>query len=230
MFESPCPSPFVVKSEIQLQLLGVEFQRKIANLDAVTKHKAPYVIDGEQVIEDSSFIREHFERKLGRDLDAGLTPTQRALAYGLERLLEDRLTAIMGHERWLEDDNFKRGPAQFFAAVPEAVRGQVMSNAVEGIRQWHHGQGIGRYTREERMQLAARDLSAVAWALGNQAFMFGENPTALDAIAYGTLVNCATPFFSSKLPELVRKHDTLTQYMARMRERFYAQNRWTVAA
>lgn len=54
------PSPFVMKTDIQLQMLGVSFERRIANLDAVAKHKAPYVDDGGEIVEDSTFIRWHF--------------------------------------------------------------------------------------------------------------------------------------------------------------------------
>ena len=66
MFDCPSPSPFVMKSDIQLQMLGVDFDRAIADLEAVSKHKAPYVEDDGQIIQDSNFIRAHFEKKLGR--------------------------------------------------------------------------------------------------------------------------------------------------------------------
>ena len=48
MFDCPSPSPYVMKSDIQLQMLGVDFDRAIADLDAVPKHKAPYVMDGDR--------------------------------------------------------------------------------------------------------------------------------------------------------------------------------------
>ena len=72
MFGCPSPSPFVMKSDIQLQMLGVDFTRAIADLDAVPKHKAPYVIDDGQLIEDSNFIRHHYEAKLGKGLYDGM--------------------------------------------------------------------------------------------------------------------------------------------------------------
>ena len=40
----------------------------VADLESVPKRKAPYVRDGEVLFEDSTFIRAHFERKLGKDL------------------------------------------------------------------------------------------------------------------------------------------------------------------
>lgn len=83
------PSPFVLKTEIELQMLGVDFTRAIADLETVKKHKAPYVkLDDDTLIEDSTFIRLHFEAALGKDLDNGLTAEQRAASWGLERMLE----------------------------------------------------------------------------------------------------------------------------------------------
>ena len=43
MFDTRGPSPFVLKADIQMQMLGVGFERANAVLEAVAKHKAPYV-------------------------------------------------------------------------------------------------------------------------------------------------------------------------------------------
>jgi len=220
------PSPFVLKTEIQLQMLGVPFERALAELDAVSKHKAPYVRDGEQLIEDSTFIRAHFERKLDRHLDARLTREQRASAWALERLLEDRLYFIAVHDRWLEDGNFFKGPAQFFGSIPEPQRSAVMQQARDGLRQMLVRQGLGRHSRAERMELAARDIAAVADTLGDKDFLFGAEPSAVDAIAYGMLASCGTRFFDSPLPDLVERHATLTGYLERMDTRFFRDSSW----
>lgn len=78
MFDLPSPSPYVTKTDIQMQMLGITFDRAIADLDTVDKHKAPYVNDGGTVVQDSAWIRKHFEAKTGIDLDQGLTAPQRA--------------------------------------------------------------------------------------------------------------------------------------------------------
>ena len=41
MFDLPGPSPYVMKADIQMQMLGVPFKRAIAELDSVAKGKAP---------------------------------------------------------------------------------------------------------------------------------------------------------------------------------------------
>ena len=226
MFGVRGPSPFVLKTDIQLQMLGVRFERAIADLEAVPKHKAPYVRDGEQLIEDSTFIRAHFERKLDRHLDARLTRDQRAAAWALERMLEDRLYFIAVQERWLEDTNFYRGPAQFFGGVPEAQRAAVISDVRDGLRQMLTRHGLGRHSRAERMELAARDIAAVADTLGEKNFLFGPEPSAADAATFGMLSACASRFFDSPLPDLVEKHPELIAYLQRMDDRFFRDVSW----
>lgn len=226
MFGCQSPSPYVMKADIQLQMLGIPFDRATADLDSVAKHKAPYVEDEGRIVEDSTFIRLYFEDKLGADLDHGLTAGQRAVAWAAERMFEDRLTSIMGHERWLESDNFERGPAMFFAAVPEAMRATVIAETRERIRTGYQISGIGRHSRAERMQLARRDIAAAAALLGDKAFFLADHPTAIDGIAYGALSSCTAPIFDSELRDMVAAHANLTDYLGRMEARFFAEDRW----
>ncbi|MBL0767578.1 glutathione S-transferase family protein [Sphingopyxis sp. DHUNG17] len=226
MFGCQSPSPFVIKADVQLQMLGVPFDREIADLDAVPKHKAPYVEDEGRIIEDSTFIRWHFEAKLGADLDHGLTAEQRAIAWATERMFEDRLASIMGHERWLESDNFERGPALFFAAIPEPMRAGVIADTLDRIRTGYEISGIGRHSRAERMQLAQRDIEMAAALLGDKPYFLADRATALDGIAYGVLTACASPVFDSPLRDMVATFPNLTDYFERMEKRFFNPNRW----
>lgn len=230
MFGLRGPSPFVMKSDIQMQMLGVTFDRATADLQAVSKQKAPYVEDDGAIIEDSTFIRRHFEAKTGRDLDEGLTPAQRGLAWALERLLEERLMMIVVSERWLEDANFAKGPAQFFAGVPEPMRTAVMEEARGRVRSAQMGQGIGRHSRAERLQLAAWDIAALAQTLGERPYFFASHPTAVDAVAYGVLSSAAARFFDSPLSDLVAGHANLMDFIGRMEARYFGEEHWPAMA
>lgn len=226
MFGTQSPSPFVAKADIQMQMFDIPCDRATANLDSVSKHKAPYVEDDGVIIEDSTFIRWHFEKKLGVDLNEGLTREQRATAWALERMLEDRLSPIMANERWLQADNFARGPALFFLGVPEAMRADVIAGAISSFETGHQLSGIGRHSREERMLLAAKDIAAVADLLGEKAFVLADYPTAVDAAAYGVIAACTAPVFDTPLRDIVASHPNLIAYLARMEERFFAVERW----
>lgn len=226
MFDCPSPSPFVMKADIQLQMLGVDFTRAIADLDAVPKHKAPYVIDDGQLIEDSNFIRIHFETKLGKGLYDGFSGKDIALSWALERMAEGQLSKIMAYERWMKDDNFNKGPAQFFIDVPAPARPVVLKEVREGVAASHMGEGTGRFTEAERMQLADWDIGAIALQLGEQDYLLGEAPTCADAAVAAVLIACSTEFFDTPLSGLVHKHPNLVAYIDRMKARYFAHAAW----
>lgn len=226
MFGCPSPSPFVMKSDIQLQMLGLAFDRAVADLDSVSKHKAPYVRDGETLIEDSNFIRAHFEAKLGRGLDDGLSDAEKAASWAFERMAEDHLAKTLSCERWLNDANFAKGPAHFFADVPEPAREGVIAEVRGNVAAALYGGGFGRHSVEERLQLAERDIAAIALQLGDKAYLFGDEPTVADASVAAVLISAATPFFDTPLVDLARRHANLVAYMDRMRERYLAEAKW----
>lgn len=226
MFDCPSPSPYVMKADIQLQMLGVDFTRAIADLDAVPKHKAPYVIDDGQLIEDSNFIRHYYETKLGKGLYDGMSGKDIALSWALERMAEGQLNKIMAYERWMKEDNFNKGPAQFFADVPAPARQAVLKEVRDGVAATNMSEGTGRFTEAERMQLADWDIGAIAMQLGEQDYLLGDQPTCADAAVAAVLISCATEFFNTPLSGLVRKHDNLVAYLDRMTARYFAHVTW----
>ena len=225
-FGTASVSAFVAKAEIHMQMLGLSFTRAVANLEQVSKHKAPYVEDDGKIIQDSNFIRWHFEQKLGADLDAGLDADARAVAWATERMLEDHLAPIMTLERWVEGDNFERGPLMFFSDVPEPMRAEVAGSVRNGLRDTLYAQGIGRHSRDERMRLAAKDIAAVAALLGDKPFMLADHPTALDGAAFGVIASCNAPIFETELKSIVAAHDNLVGFIERMEQKFFAEDRW----
>lgn len=226
MFDCPSPSPYVMKSDMQLQMLGADFKRAYADLESVPKRKAPYIMDGTLLVEDTNFIRAHIEAKLGRSLADGLDDAQRAASWALERMAEGHLGGVMLMERWLKDANFEKGPAQFFYDVPEPARAGVMKQVREGIAATQYESGLGRHSEAERMQLAAWDLDAIASQLAGQDYLFGDRPTAADASVSAFLISSATEYFDTPLTTLVRGHGNLVDYMDRIKARFFAKNPW----
>lgn len=223
-FGLPSPSPYVMKTEIQLQMLGVEYESAFADLDSVPKHKAPYVEDDGEIIQDSNFIRAHFENKLNKRLDEELSDADRVTSWALERMAEDHMAKALMMARWLDDGNFNKGPIAFFMEVPEEARKQVTDEVRDTLRQTLYESGFGRHSEAERMQLVRYDMAAIAGQLGDKPFLFGDEPTVADAAVSGVLTSCATPFFDTPLVEMVAGHDNLPGYLKRMEARFFADN------
>jgi glutathione S-transferase len=217
LFQLPDPSPFVMKMEVLLKMSGLPYRRDRGGPPASPKGKVPWIDDDGVIIGDSTLIRLHLERAHGIDFDKGLTPQQRALAWAVERMLEDHLYFALLHARWANDTNFAKGPATFFKGAPDAVRDQ----ARERTRSYLHGQGLGRHSEQEIALLAAKDIAALSALLGDGPYLMGSEPCGADATAFGMIAGILTPFFDTPHRDAALAHLNLVAYRDRMMDRFY---------
>src|ERR1700675_4597987 len=77
-FGLPEISPFVTKTEVQLKMADLAFRKEKAMPPASPKGQLPYIVDDEESIADSTFIRAHIEGKYGFAFDRPLTLQQGA--------------------------------------------------------------------------------------------------------------------------------------------------------
>jgi glutathione S-transferase len=211
-FGLPDPSPFVMKSEVQLKMAGVSYKFERAAPPTAPKGKIPFIQTGAHRIGDSTFIRAHIEKEFGFDFDKGLSAGQRAQAWAVERMLEDHLYFAIVHARWLDDENWEKGPkAQFFAGARERVR------------QALHAHGLGRHHDDEIAELGARSLDSLAVLLGDKPFLFGDTTCGADATAFAFTAATLTPFFDSALRRRAERHANLAAYRDRMAALYYPQ-------
>lgn len=111
MFGLPQCSPYVMKTEVQLMIADVPYVAAPAMPEHGPKGQIPFIDDGGVRIGDSSFIRLHIEARYGVDLDAGLTPLERAQAWAVERMLENHFAWTTSPGRYFIPENFEKGPA-----------------------------------------------------------------------------------------------------------------------
>lgn len=226
-FGLPDTSPFVMKTEVQLKMAGLAYERASTIPPQAPNGKLPYIDDHGEVVGDSTFIRAHLERKHGIDLDAGLDALQRAQAWAIERLLEDHLYFAMVWFRWIDPDNFARGPAHFADAAPEPERARLREEMQARKLAELRAQGLGRHTPERIAELGERSIDALAQWLGDKPYLMGESPSAVDATALGMLACVATPFFDTPLRDAVRVRPSLAAYVDRMMRRYYPEHVWS---
>ena len=220
-FGLPDPSPFVMKTDVQLKMSGLPYRFERGGPRTGPKGKVPYVEDGSVRIGDSTFIRDYIEETYGIDLDRALSSDERARAWAIERMLEDHLYFALIHARWLDDANFAKGPAHFFDALPEETRVDARNAAREGVRANLYFQGLGRHSADEIVDLGIRTLRALSIILDGRAFLFGDAPSSADATAFGMVAGVLTPFFATKLRDRALGLPNLAQYSARMMQRYY---------
>jgi glutathione S-transferase len=222
-FGLPDPSPFVMKTEVHLKMAKLGYRREEGGPQGAPKGKLPYIDDDGLVIADSVFIRDYLERTYNVDFDWGLNDNQRALAWTVERMVEDHLYWIMVHARWANDDNFAKGPAHFFDGAPEAVREEIRRQGRQNMISILHGQGIGRHSPEEIAGVAERSFDTLSRLVGHKPYLMGDRPCGADASVFGLVAGALTPLFDTPARDAVARHGNLVAYRDRMLERYYPE-------
>jgi glutathione S-transferase len=222
-FGLPDPSPFVMKAEILLKLTGLPYETDTRGFRKAPKGKLPYIRDGETIVADSTFIRFYLARQYGIDFDKGLTAEQRGAAWAVEKLCEDHLYWLAVHERWMDEENFQRGPAKFFRAAPAPLRPLIKAMVRRQLRRTLHGQGCGRHTDAERAMLAERGIGALAAVLGGKRYLMGDAPCGADATVFATVAGVLCPGFNSAARRCAEGHPNLLAYRDRMLREFFPE-------
>jgi len=152
-FGLPEISPFVTKTEVQLKMAGLTYRKERAMPPASPKGQLPYIEDDGEKIADSTFIRAHIERKYGFDFDAGLDREVRAQAWAFERMIEHHVYWALVGARWVDADNFAKGPSHFFDNMPEHLRDRVREDAQFQVAQNYRLSGLGRHAPDGDIDL-----------------------------------------------------------------------------
>ena len=219
-FGLPDASPFVIKAMTILKMADLPYTELPSDVRKAPKGKLPVLVDDGTIVPDSTFIRLYLERTRGIDLDVGLTASERATGWAIERMMENHFYWLVVQERWLDDNNFRRGPIQLFDRLPRIARPLIGSLVRREIRRTLHAQGVGRHSESERMSLARGDLDSLATLLGDKPYLFGDKPHGADA----TLFACAASIYRTdlqpKISSLAASHANLRAYADRMMGRY----------
>lgn len=221
-FNLPDPSPFVMKTEILLKMAKLPYE--VVNTGDVTKapkKKFPYIIDNDKTIADSSFIRFYLEKEYGIDFDSQVDPVALPSAFMAERYCEDNLYFLSLSQRWLNKENFEKGPKIFFEQVPWLLRGFITKKVVKDIEQTLWLQGLGRHSLEEQIQLVEQGSDMLARLLGDRNFFGGDAPCGADAFIASILCGILNNYFNSPFQKYFAEKGNLVAYTKRMLQLFY---------
>jgi glutathione S-transferase len=227
-FGLPEISPFVTKTEVQLKMAGLAYRKQRAMPPASPKGQLPYIDDDGASIADSTFIRAHIEQKYGFDFDAGLDQRARAQAWAFERMIENHVYWGLVGARWVDPENFAKGPAHFFDGAPEDRREKLREDAQFRVAENYLLSGLGRHAPDDDVELALRSLYALSLQIGDKPYLMGDRPCSTDAIAFGAVAGILTPFFDSKLRRRAEQFGNLVAYVDRMMQHYYPEFAWNV--
>ncbi len=221
MFGLPDPSPFVTKADVLLKMSGLPYRTVIGDLRKAPKGKLPYFEDEGRIMGDSTLMRLHLEQRYGIDFDKPLSAAEKGIAWSVEKLLEDHLYWALVQARWVNDQNFDKGPRHFFDAAPALIRPLIVAMVRRQVRKTLHAHGLGRHSDAEVFAMAARGIDAVAAVLGDKPYLMGTQACGADATVFAFVAGTLTPYFETALRTHAEKHRNLVAYCDRMMRTFY---------
>ena len=220
-FGLPDPSPFAMKGDMLMKLSGLDYRAEPGDVTKTPKKKLPVLLDDGEVITDSTFIRLHLEQKHGIDFDAGLDARQRAIAFAVEKMLEDNLYWALMSERWVIPENFDRGPRRYFDDIPQPIRLVVVPMIRREVKRNLWGHGMGRHARADICRLGGMALQSLSEVLGENRYLMGERACGADATAFSFTAQALCPLFDSEMLHMAQSHANLVDYNQRMMDEFY---------
>jgi glutathione S-transferase len=133
--------------------------------------------------------------------------------------------ALIG-ARWVNPENFAKGPAHFFDGAPAHMREKLREDAQFRVAENYLISGLGRHAPDEDVDLAVRSLLSLSVQLGDKPYLMGDSPCGADATAFGMVGGILTPYFTSPLRERAQQFGNLVAYVDRMMERYYPEFAW----
>ena len=89
------------------------------------------------------------------------------------------------------------------------------------VRRSLHGQGVGRYSLEERTVLADRAFAALSAILGGKPYLMGDKPCGADATVFGFVTGALCPVFETPLRTKAESYPNLRDYYTRLTQQHF---------
>lgn len=218
----PNASPFCMKLETFLKMTNLPYQVvNVMDPRKAPKGKLPFIEENGKKIADSGIIIDYLKLKYGDLIDVNLSPLQKAQSVALQRLFEDHLYWIIVYSRWSITENWEITKRDFFKKLPKFLKLFLPNIIRKKTLSDLYAQGLGRHTPEEVFKMGIDDLESVAIMLGNNDFFMGNEPSSIDACAFGFLANIVWSPIVSPLQDYIKAKQNLVDYCDRMQKRFY---------
>lgn len=181
--------------------------------------------DQGQKIPDSSHIIEYLTSHFSLTLNDHLNQEQLAIGHAVKIMLEERLRWCIVYSRWLDERYFTSFTNIFLDLVPfplDVIFPLLARRSKKRIAATLNSNGIGKFTPEEIYAFGQKDIDAVATILGDQPYLFGEQPSSYGVIAYAFLANLIDVPIECPLNTFARDRETLRNYCQRMKRNYFS--------
>lgn len=181
-----------------------------------TTRKIPVLVDGDEVVYDSTFIARRLDALAPEpplfDADPEVAAAQRLLEDWADESLYWQIMAL----RFCKE-NMGRTAAQMRPFLPAAARPFAKPLLQRVIGSSTRAQGFGRLPYPVLIREVASNLDDLVLLLGRRAFFYADRPSAADFAVYGELeTGCseATPDFG----RLVEERPALADFRKRVED------------
>lgn len=223
------PSPFCVKLELYLKVAEIAYDKPaLAPGDMGPKGKLPYVKDplsGESIWDTTTIITHLENKKLGSSLNEDLNPDEKAKARFIVATCEEKLYFVMCYLHWQHKGNWPTTRAEYFSDLPWGLRKLVSGKARKGMVKALYGQGMGRHSLDEVIDIGNQIVDDLALVLGDKRTLFGTpNLTIADIVMYAHLDH----FVHSNIPynpvgDYVKSKPYLVTFINSVTKRFFRE-------
>src|SRR3954454_10548049 len=204
-------NPFGLKVWAFLKLCGLPFRhQQIFDASKAPRGQLPYLTDDDTVIGDSDAIIAYLISRHALRIDAGLTSGQRDTDLLVRRMLDD-LYWVMSYSRW-KDDRFFPLFRDAILRTHRDVTAESLTQARDYNFKRYHFQGIGRYEPDAAYARGVAELQVLARLVPASGFVFGPQPSSIDAAIYGFIANIHFYEIDTPLRACVRSLPTLVRH------------------
>ena len=217
----PSLGHFCVKVQTYLRMVELPYWVCSVSPRKAPKGKVPFIEDGGEVVSDSETIVKYLKRTYGDSLDESLTSAERASAHTMRRMLEEHTYFAALWFRWGEERSWPHMRVYFHDLL--GAKAPLLSWMARRsmLRQlWE--QGIARHDSDEILARGKADMDVVSTELGSKPYLLGDQPTSVDASAYGVLTAILDAPWDSPEAEHLRSLSNVSAYLERLRERYWA--------
>lgn len=174
---------------------------------------------------DVTLIIEMLKQAEGVDLDASLTPTERAISLAFRRMLKENTYWGAMYVRYAMEENWQHYRELIARALfPDATL-EVSKPFAEEMRKTIlsqlYGHGMGRHSSEEIVQIVCTDIQALSDFLTDKPFLMGDRPTTIDATVYSLVGSFIQPPYKSPIVDYTLQRSNLCRHYERMEQQFF---------
>ncbi|XP_060602044.1 failed axon connections homolog [Ruditapes philippinarum] len=177
----PDTSHFVVKLETYLRFHNILYQSdfNIDNYKLGPKQKVPWIEYNDVTLGDSQMIIEFLNKELNVDMDAHLSKQEKALAWAIQKWIEEFMYWISVQWTWVLfiEETFQDGISPFPLDEKSAVK--------DWVANMTYTAGIGRHSEEEILEMTVSNLRKFSDILGERQYIFGDKMSTVDCSAFG---------------------------------------------